>query len=179
MKEKSIAKNHGGGIIAGAIIEKRSLRGNHWKENHREHLKGIWEAQEASGTPKTSNALWVNYESVEEASGRHPGAIWKASGRHPGGIWKASGRRPGGIWEASRRARKISQMVPWSLSAKNSKCIMSKLWVCRYLCDSHSFPKSWGGGMAVAPPICLGPWKAWAHTDACAAVQAFMPHGPG
>jgi len=44
MKEKSTAKNHGGGIIAGAIIEKRSLRGNHWKENHREHLEGIWEA---------------------------------------------------------------------------------------------------------------------------------------
>ena len=34
--------------------------------------------------------------------------------------------------------------------AKNIKCIMSKLWVCRYNCDGHSFPKSWVGGVAIA-----------------------------
>ena len=56
MKEKSMTKNHGGGIIGGAmigvaIIEKRSLRRNHWKENHRGEIieeRAIWEA---SGTP--------------------------------------------------------------------------------------------------------------------------------
>jgi hypothetical protein len=51
MKEKSMTKNHGGGIIGGTIIEKRSLRRNHWKENPREEIieeRGIWEA---SGTP--------------------------------------------------------------------------------------------------------------------------------
>ena len=38
---------YGGGIIGGAIIEKRSLRRNHWKEKHREEImdeRGIWEA---------------------------------------------------------------------------------------------------------------------------------------
>ena len=42
-------------IIGESIIEKRSLRRNHWKENHREEIieeRGIW-----------------------EASGRHPGGI--------------------------------------------------------------------------------------------------------
>ena len=52
MKEKSVTKYHGGGIIGGAIIEKKSLMRNHWKENH---LEGIW-----------------------KASGRHPGGIWDA-----------------------------------------------------------------------------------------------------
>ena len=35
------------GTLFGAIIEKRSLRRNHWKENHREEIieeRGIWEA---------------------------------------------------------------------------------------------------------------------------------------
>ena len=74
MKEKLMTKNHGEGVIGGAIIEKRSLRRNHWKENPREELieeRGIW-----------------------EASGRHPGGIREASGRHLGGIWEASGRHP-------------------------------------------------------------------------------------
>ena len=47
MKEKSMTKIHGGGIVGGAIIEKRSLRRNDWKENHREEIideRGIWEA---------------------------------------------------------------------------------------------------------------------------------------
>ena len=46
-----MTKNYGGGIIGGAIIEKRSLRRNQRKENHREEIieeGGIWEA---SGTP--------------------------------------------------------------------------------------------------------------------------------
>ena len=77
MKEKSMTKNHGGGIIGGAIIEKRSLRRNHWKENPREEVieeRGIW-----------------------EASGRHLGSNWEASGRHLGGI--CDSRRP---WGARR-----------------------------------------------------------------------------
>ena len=69
MEDKSMTKNHGGGIIGGAIIggaiiEKRSLRGNHWKETHTEEIieeRGIW-----------------------GASGRHLGGIWEASGSHLG-----------------------------------------------------------------------------------------------
>ena len=63
-----MTKNHGGGIIGAAIIEKRSLRRNHWKKNHREEIieeRGIW-----------------------KASGRHPGGIREAPGRlqeTPGG----------------------------------------------------------------------------------------------
>ena len=56
MKEKSMTKNHGLGIIGGAIIEKRSLKRNHWKENHRGEIieeRGIW-----------------------KASGRHLGSVW-------------------------------------------------------------------------------------------------------
>ena len=68
MEEKSMTKNYGGEIIGGTIIEKRSLRRNHWKENHREEIieeGGIW-----------------------KASGRHLEGIWEAPG---GGIWEASG----------------------------------------------------------------------------------------
>ena len=77
MKEKSMTKNHGGGIIGGTIIEKRSLRRNHWKENHREEI--------------------IEVRSIWEASGRQ--GILEASGRHLGGIWDS--RRP---W-SSRRLR--------------------------------------------------------------------------
>ena len=64
--------------LRGAIIENRSLRRNHWKEDHREETieeRGIW-----------------------EESGRHPGGIWghlEASGMHLGRIWEASWKRPG------------------------------------------------------------------------------------
>ena len=47
MKEKSMTKNHGGGIIGGAMIEKRTLRRNHRNKNHREEIieeRSIWEA---------------------------------------------------------------------------------------------------------------------------------------
>ena len=61
-----MTKSHGGGIIGGGIIggaitDNRSLRRNHWKENHREEI-------------------------IEER-GRHLAGIWEASGRHLGGIW--------------------------------------------------------------------------------------------
>ena len=59
-----MTKNHGGELIEGAIIERRSLRMNHWKENHRE------EVIEESG--------------ICQASGRHPGGVWGASAT-PGG----------------------------------------------------------------------------------------------
>jgi hypothetical protein len=37
-KEKSMARNHEGGIISRRIIEKESLRKNRWKKNHREDI---------------------------------------------------------------------------------------------------------------------------------------------
>ena len=67
-----MTRNHGG-----AIIEKRSLRRNHWKENPREEIieeRGIW-----------------------EASGRHLGDIWEVSERHLGGTLDS--RRP---WSSRR-----------------------------------------------------------------------------
>jgi hypothetical protein len=62
MEEKSLERNHREEILGGAIIEKRALRRNHWKENNREESieeRGIW-----------------------EASRRHLGGIREASGRH-------------------------------------------------------------------------------------------------
>ena len=59
MKEKSMTKNHGGGIIGGAIIEKRSVRRNQWKENHREEIieeRGVWEAPEGEDVPGGSKS---------------------------------------------------------------------------------------------------------------------------
>ena len=92
-----MTKNHGGGIIGGAIIEKRSLRRNHWKENHREEIieqRGIW-----------------------EASGRHLAGIWEASGRHLGVIREASGRHPGdlgsqGAPNVIRAVRALKSVTP-------------------------------------------------------------------
>ena len=55
MEDKSMTKNHGGGIIGGAIIEKESSR----RETSAKHLGSIWEAsgrhlglQEAMGLPE-------------------------------------------------------------------------------------------------------------------------------
>ena len=56
------------------MIEKRALRRNPWKENHKEEI--------------LERSIW-------DASGWHPGGIQEASGRLPGGIWEASERHLG------------------------------------------------------------------------------------
>ena len=71
MQEKSMTRNHGGGIIGIEIIEKESSRG---------------EASRTEASGRHLGCIW-------EASGKHLGCIWKASGKHLGDIW-------GGIWEA-------------------------------------------------------------------------------
>ena len=50
MKEKSIKKNHGGGIIGKGIIEEESLR----RKASGRHLGGIWEASTVGFPPNLS-----------------------------------------------------------------------------------------------------------------------------
>ena len=86
MTKRCMTKLYGGEVIgvafAGrAMITKRSLRRNCWKEYLREDIM-------------EERPLW-------EASEKHLGRIWEASGKHLGRIWEASGKNLGCIWEHS------------------------------------------------------------------------------
>ena len=102
MKEKATTKNHGGEIIGGAIIEKRSLRRNDWKENPKEEIieeRGIW-----------------------EASGRRLGGIREASRRHLGGIGEAC-RRHLGLQEAMGLQEAVRSNYCNTSKLKRKSCI--------------------------------------------------------
>ena len=88
-----MTRNHGGGSIGRAIIEKNSVRRNRGG--------GIMEEQSLS--KKHGEDIWgasgSSLGSIWDGLGSHLGVIWEPFGSHLGVIWEPFGSHLGDTWE--------------------------------------------------------------------------------